>query len=64
MTELMDTLNALLELESSMKNFYEGALGRIKNERLAQDVTKIRDQEIGHVTLVREMLRIVETSNA
>lgn len=64
MSELNEALEALLELESSMKAFYDGALKKSKMERLNEDLSRIRDQEIGHVRIVKEMLTIVKENNA
>lgn len=63
-TELHDSVKALLELEMSMRAFYDGAKTKTQIERLVSDLTHIRDQEVNHVILAKKMLSIVEEANA
>ncbi len=60
MEDVLKSLNALLELESAMRDFYTAALDRVTIDRMEEDLKRIRDQEIGHVAMVKEMIRIAE----
>ena len=58
--DLLEALDVLLDLEISARDFYVVAGKKAQNGELKADLGKIHAQEIGHVALVTEMIRLVK----
>lgn len=60
MAKLKEMLEKQLELEAEARDLYEKYLKKFEDPEIVRTLGKIRDDEIKHVRIVKNMLSLVE----
>src|SRR3989338_10677240 len=58
----LKNFNALLSIEQGARDAYTKFLREIKDPIFADDIRRVRDEEIEHVALVEELLRMLASA--
>ncbi len=58
--ELLEYCRSILDIEQKSKTMYEDYLEKIEDKEIRETLEKILKDEIGHIEIAGELLRILE----
>jgi len=56
---LRKEFESILELEERAKHFYDHYISQLDDEKIKKILISIRDDEIGHVDIAKELIKLV-----